>query len=88
MVARARARRGAAAAEAPKRARAGWAYYGPQGEETRIVCRRNSGSEILKLQSVSWGNTQKLRSLFPAPSAARRAHRGVFDFCCLSLDME
>lgn len=50
-----------------------WAYYGSQGKKTRVVRSRNSGSEILKLQSVSWGNTQKLRSLFPA--LQRRATR-------------
>ena len=50
-----------------------WACYGSQGKKTRVVRSRNSGSEILKLQSISWGNTQKLRSLFPAPQ--RRATR-------------
>ena len=50
-----------------------WACYGSQGKKTRVVRGRNSGSDILKLQSVSWGNTQKLRSLFPAPR--RRATR-------------
>ena len=50
-----------------------WACYGSQGKKKRVVRRRNSGSEILKLQSISWGNTQKLRSLFPAPQ--RRATR-------------
>jgi len=50
-----------------------WACYGSRGKKTRVVRSRNSGSEILKLQSVSWGNTQKLRSLFPAPK--RRATR-------------
>ena len=73
MVARARARRGAAAAEAPKRARAGWAYYGPQGEETRIVCRRNSGSEIRKLQSISWGGHAEAEISLARPPAPRDA---------------
>ena len=37
----------------------------------RVLRSRNSGSDVPKLQSIRWGNTQKLRSLIPVPSAPR-----------------
>ena len=42
-----------------------------RGEIMRVLRSRNSGSDVPKLQSIRWGNTQKLRSLIPVPSAPR-----------------
>ena len=51
----------------------GLACYASRGKKTRALRRRNSGSETSKLQSVSRANTQKPRSLLPAPLASRVA---------------
>ena len=43
------------------------ACSGPRGGEVRPLRRRKSGSETPKLQSMSYGDAQTLRSVFPAP---------------------
>ena len=43
------------------------ACSGPRGGEARPLRRRKSGSETPKLQSMSYGDAQTLRSVFPAP---------------------
>ena len=43
------------------------ACSGPRGGEVRAPRRRKSGSETPKLQSMSYGDAQTLRSVFPAP---------------------
>ncbi|EGB02807.1 hypothetical protein AURANDRAFT_68548 [Aureococcus anophagefferens] len=42
-----------------------------RGEIMRVLRSRNSGSDVPKLQSMPWGNPQKLRSLISVPSAPR-----------------
>ena len=58
---------------APRSMKLGLACYASRGKKTRALRRRNSGSETSKLQSVSRANTQKPRSLLPAPLASRVA---------------
>ena len=43
------------------------ACSGPRGRKVRAPRRRKSGSETPKLQSMSYGDVQTLRSVFPAP---------------------
>ena len=43
------------------------ACSGPRVGEVRPLRRRKSGSETPKLQSMSYGDVQTLRSVFPAP---------------------
>ena len=47
-----------------------------RGEIMRVLRSSNLGSDVPKLQSMSLGNTQKLRSLISVPSAPRERPHG------------